>query len=57
MIILIGLTGFFTDRLLHWLRHLFFPWTEEIRQVPKGPLTRFVLSFRDRTAYLKQPGS
>ena len=23
VIILIGLTGFFTDRLLHWLRHLF----------------------------------
>ena len=55
VIILIGLTGFFTDRLLHWLRHLFFPWTEEVRQTPKGPLTRFVLSFRDRNAYFKQP--
>ena len=55
VIILIGLTGFFTDRLLHWLRHLFFPWTEEVRQAPKGPLTRFVLSFRDRNAYFKQP--
>mgnify|MGYP001172404960 FL=1 len=57
VIIMIGLTGFFTDRLLYWMRHLFFPWTEEVRQAPKGPITRFVLSFRDRTAYLKQPGS
>ena len=57
VIIMIGLTGFFTDRLLYWMRHLFFPWTEEVRQTPKGPITRFVLSFRDRTTYLKQPGS
>ena len=57
VIILIGLTGFFTDRLLNWMRHLFFPWTEEVRQAPKGPLTRFVLSFRDRTAFLKQSES
>ena len=48
VIILIGLTGFFTDRLLHWLRHLFFPWTEEARQAPKGLLTRFLLSLNDR---------
>ena len=48
VIILIGLTGFFTDRLLHWLRHLLFPWTEEARQAPKGLLTRFLLSLNDR---------
>ncbi len=57
VIILIGLTGFFTDRLLFWLRNLFFPWTEDARQAPKGPLTRFVLSFRDRTAYFKKSDS
>ena len=53
VIILIGLTGFFTDRLLNWLRHLFFPWTEEVRQAPKGPLTRLLLSSTDRTTYFK----
>ena len=53
VIILIGLTGFFTDRLLNWLRHLFFPWTEEVRQAPKGLLTRFLLSSTDRTTYFK----
>ena len=54
VIILIGLTGFFTDRLLHWLRHLFFPWTEEVRQAPKGVLTRILLSLNDRTTYYGQ---
>ena len=53
VIILIGLTGFFTDRLLNWLRHLFFPWTEEVRQAPKGLLTRLLLSSTDRTTYFK----
>ena len=53
VIILIGLTGFFTDRLLNWLRYLFFPWTEEVRQAPKGPLTRLLLSSTDRTTYFK----
>ena len=54
VIILIGLTGFFTDRLLHWLRHLFFPWTEEVRQAPKGVLTRILLSLNDRTTCFGQ---
>ena len=53
VIILIGLTGFFTDRLLNWLRYLFFPWTEEVRQAPKGLLTRLLLSSTDRTTYFK----
>ena len=54
VIILIGLTGFFTDRLLYWLRHLFFPWTEEVRQAPKGMLTRFFLSLNDRNTCYRQ---
>ena len=53
VIILIGLTGFFTDRLLNWLRYLFFPWAEEVRQAPKGLLTRLLLSSTDRTTYFK----
>ena len=53
VIILIGLTGFFTDRLLNWLRYLFFPWTEEVRQARKGLLTRLLLSSTDRTTYFK----
>ena len=57
VIILIGLTGFFTDRFLNGLRNLLFPWTEEARNGPKGPLTRFFLWICDRTVYLDQTKS
>ena len=52
VIILIGLTGFFTDRFLNGLRNLLFPWTEDARSGPKGALTRFFLWMSDRTPYL-----
>jgi len=55
IIILIGLTGFFTDRLLFGLRNLLFPWTEDARHSPKGFLARTYLWFADHSAYHGQP--
>ena len=55
IIILIGLTGFFTDRLLFGLRNLLFPWTEEARNSPRGFLAKTYLWFADHSAYHGQP--
>ena len=57
IIILIGLTGFFTDRLLFGLRNLLFPWTEEARNSPRGFLAKTYLWFADHSAYHGQPKS
>jgi len=57
IIILIGLTGFFTDRLLLALRNPLFPWTEEARNSPKGVLTKIFQWFGDPSTYLGQPKS
>ena len=55
IIILIGLTGFCTDRLLFGLRNLLFPWTEEARNSPRGFLAKTYLWFADHSAYHGQP--
>ena len=57
IIILIGLTGFFTDRLLLALRNPLFPWTEEARNSPKGVLAKIFQWFGDPSTYLGQPKS
>lgn len=51
VIILIGFTGFFTDRFFHGLRDLLFPWTEEAQTGAKGPITRFILWMSNRSSY------
>ena len=53
IIILIGLTGFFTDQLLNWLRSLLFPWTEEARNSRKGPIKRLIIWILDTSCYLE----
>ena len=55
IIILIGLTGFFTDRLLYALRNPLFPWTEEARNAPKGFLAKAFLWFSNQSVYIGQP--
>ena len=55
IIILIGLTGFFTDRFLYAIRNLLFPWTEDARKTPKGILAKVFLWFSNQSAYHGQP--
>jgi len=51
VIILIGLTGFFTDQLLASLRKYFFPWTPESADKKPGPIGRTLLWITDRNVY------
>jgi len=51
VIILIGLTGFFTDQLLASLRKYLFPWTPEATGKKPGPIGRFFFWLTDREMY------
>ena len=51
VIILIGLTGFFTDQILASWRKYFFPWTAEAAQENRGILGRFFSWLLDRNYY------
>ncbi|KAF0093595.1 MAG: NitT/TauT family transport system permease protein [Puniceicoccaceae bacterium 5H] len=53
VIILIGLTGFFTDQLLANLRPLLFPWTPEAIGQKQGPLVRFYRWVTDQQVYVR----
>jgi NitT/TauT family transport system permease protein len=53
VIILIGITGFFTDQFLNWLRNLLFPWTEEAQRSKKNFITKAILWLFDTSCYVK----
>ncbi len=51
IIILIGLTGFFTDQILSSLRPRLFPWIPEASESKRGPIGRFFSWILDRSVY------
>lgn len=53
IIILIGLTGFFTDQFLGSLRPLLFPWTPEVLGQKPGPFIRFFRWLTDQQVYVR----
>ncbi len=52
VIILIGVTGFFTDQFLASMRKYLFPWTPDSAEKSAGPIGRFFLWITDRKVYL-----
>ncbi|MDP0501463.1 MAG: ABC transporter permease [Verrucomicrobiota bacterium JB022] len=52
IIILIGLTGFFTDQILSALRPVLFPWTPDAITRKRGPIVRFFSWLLDRDVYV-----
>lgn len=52
VIILIGVTGFFTDQFLASMRKYLFPWTPDSSEKSAGPVGRFFLWLTDRKVYL-----
>lgn len=56
VIILIGMTGFFTDQVLRWFRNIFFPWTDEARTTKKDPVQKFLSYVFRNPGHIKTPG-